>query len=68
MIRLLCWEGYDSPRVLEPFERFGTRDLDAIQWDRLEEDVDRCADYDLMPDHAVLLPLLHRAVASRGAA
>ena len=21
MIRLLCWEGYDSPRVLEPFER-----------------------------------------------
>ena len=52
----------------EVFERFSARDLDAIQWERLEEDVDRCADYDLMPDHAALLSLLRRAVASRGAA
>jgi len=21
MIQLLCWEGYESPRILEPFER-----------------------------------------------
>ena len=46
----------------EVFERFTARELDAIQWDGLEEDVARCADYDLMPDHAILLPLLRNAV------
>ena len=46
----------------EVFERFTARELDAIQWDGLEEDVARCADYDLMPDHAALLPLLRNAV------
>ena len=46
----------------EVFERFSARDLDAIQWDSLEEDVSRCADYDLVPDHAALLPLLRNAV------
>ena len=46
----------------EVFERFSARDLDAIQWDSLEEDVARCADYDLMPDHAALLPLVRNAV------
>ena len=46
----------------EVFERFTARELDAIQWDGLEEDIARCADYDLMPDHAVLLPLLRNAV------
>ena len=46
----------------EVFERFTARELDAIQWDGLEEDVARCADYDLMPDHAELLPLLRSAV------
>ena len=45
----------------EVFERFTTRELDAIQWDGLEEDIARCADYDLMPDHAALLPLLRSA-------
>ena len=44
------------------FERFTARDLEAIQWDGLEEDVARCADYDLMPDHADLLPRLRSAV------
>ena len=46
----------------EVFERFTARELDAIQWDGLEEDVARCADYDLVPDHAALLPLLRNAV------
>ena len=46
----------------EVFERFTARELDAIQWDGLEEDVARCADYDLMPDHAILLLLLRNAV------
>ena len=46
----------------EVFERFTARELDAIQWDGLEEDIARCADYDLMPDHAALLPCLRGAV------
>ena len=46
----------------EVFERFTARELDAIQWDGLEEDVARCADYDMMPDHADLLPRLRSAV------
>ena len=50
----------------EVFERFTARELDAIQWDGLEEDVARCADYDLMPDHAALLPLLRNAARRVG--
>ena len=45
----------------EVFERFTARELDAIQWEGLEEDVARCADYDLMPDHADLLRRLRTA-------
>ena len=48
----------------EVFQRFAARDLEAIQWETLEEDVARCADYDVMPDHATLLPLLRRACAT----
>ena len=33
----------------EVFERFTARELEAIPWDGLEEDIARCADYDLMP-------------------
>ena len=46
----------------EVFERFTARELKAIQWDGLEEDIARCADYDLMPDHAALLPRLRDAI------
>ena len=46
----------------EVFARFTAQELDAIQWDGLEEDVARCADYDLMPDRAALLPRLRDAV------
>ena len=45
----------------EVFESFTARELDAIQWDDLEEDIARCADYDLMPDHADLLCRLRSA-------
>lgn len=48
--------------IPEVFERFSARELDAIQWDSLEEDIARCADYDLMPNHATLLPRLRSAV------
>ena len=47
--------------IPEVFARFTARELDAIQWDGLEEDIARCADYDLMPDHAALLPRLRSA-------
>ena len=47
--------------IPEVFERFRARELEAIQWDDLEEDIARCADYDLMPDHAALLPRLRSA-------
>ena len=50
----------------EVFARFTAPELDAIQWDGLEEDVARCADYDLMPDHAALLPLLRNAARRPG--
>ena len=46
----------------EVFDRFSARELEAIQWGDLEEDIARCADYDLMPDHAALLPRLRDAV------
>ena len=42
---------------------FTTEQLDAIQWDWLEDDIARCADYDIMPNHDTLLALL-RAVAN----
>ena len=48
----------------EVFRRFTARDLEAIQWETLEEDVARCADYDLMPDHATLLSRLRGAAVS----
>ena len=48
--------------IPEVFERFSARALEAIQWDDLEEDIARCADYDLVPDHAALLPRLRDAV------
>ena len=48
--------------IPEVFARFTASELDAIQWDALGEDISRCADYDLMPDHAALLPRLRRAV------
>ena len=53
--------------IPEVFERFSARELEAIQWDDLEEDIARCADYDLMPEHAVLLSRLRSAVRAEHA-
>ena len=53
--------------IPEVFERFSARELEAIQWDDLEEDIARCADYDLMPDHSALLPRLRSAVRAQRA-
>ena len=51
----------------EVFDLFTARDLEAIQWEGLEEDIARCADYDLMPDHAALLPRLRGAARTERA-
>ena len=51
----------------EVFERFSARELEALQWDGLEEDIARCADYDLMPDHTALLPRLRGAARTERA-
>lgn len=47
------------------FNAFSRAQLDTIQWDSLEEDIDRCADYDLVPNHATLLPRMRAAMAAR---
>ena len=56
-----------APRTLNPvlqmgnpavMERFTNAELDAIQWDTLAEDISRCVEYDLMPDHAPLAAML----------
>ncbi|MDE0715514.1 MAG: spermidine/putrescine ABC transporter substrate-binding protein [Gammaproteobacteria bacterium] len=56
-----------APRTLNPvlqmgnpavMERFTSAELDAIQWDSLAEDVARCTEYDLMPDHDRLAGVL----------
>ena len=53
--------------IPEVFDRFTAHELEAIQWDDLEEDIARCADYDLVPDHAALLPRLRSAVRAEHA-
>ena len=56
-----------APRTLNPvlqmgnpavMERFTNAELDAIQWDTLAEDIARCVEYDLMPDHEHLAAML----------
>ncbi len=46
---------------------FTAEQLDAIQWDTLEEEIARCADYDIMPNHDTLLALLRTAAGRRNA-
>lgn len=41
--------------------RFSREQLAAIQWETLEQDIARCAVYDLVPDHARLLDILQHA-------
>ena len=52
-----------DPRVMAAF---GRDQLDAIQWDTLEEDIARCVDYDLVPDHDELLGHLRAAARTAG--
>jgi spermidine/putrescine transport system substrate-binding protein len=39
---------------------FSSLQLQAIQWDTLEEDISRCVDYDLVPNSVTLLRRLEK--------
>ncbi len=47
------------------FSQLGSAELGAMQWDTLEEELDRCAQYRIAPDYAQLHAIL---VAARRAA
>lgn len=48
------------------FELFTKDELDAIQWDSLEEDMARSAEYDIVPDYDKALELMTAAKRLRG--
>lgn len=48
------------------FKLFTTEELDAIQWDTLEEDMARSAEYDIVPDYDAALEILTAAKRLRG--
>ena len=43
------------------FELFTAEELDAIQWDSLEEEMARSVEYDIVPDYDKLLDLMTAA-------
>ncbi len=43
----------------EIFNKLDTDLLEALQWDTLEEDLSRCAEYDLPPDFDELLNIVN---------
>lgn len=45
----------------ECFDLFTTDELDAIQWDSLEEEMARSAEYDIVPDYDKLLDIMSAA-------
>lgn len=49
----------------ECFALFTKEELDAIQWDSLEEEMSRCVEYDIVPDYDKLLDIMN--AAKRGA-
>ena len=49
------------------FELFTADELDAIQWDSLDEEMSRCVEYDIVPDYDKLLDIMERLNRERGA-
>jgi spermidine/putrescine transport system substrate-binding protein len=45
----------------ECFNLFTKEELDAIQWDSLEEEMSRCVEYDIVPDYDKLLDIMTAA-------
>lgn len=50
----------------ECFKLFTPEELDAIQWDTLEEEMARSAEYDIVPDYDAALEILTAAKRLRG--
>ena len=50
----------------ECFNLFTAEELDAIQWDSLEEEMARSAEYDIVPDYDAALDLMTAAKRARG--
>jgi spermidine/putrescine transport system substrate-binding protein len=50
----------------ECFDLFSAEELDAIQWDSLEEEMARSAEYDIVPDYDAALDIMTAAKRSRG--
>ncbi len=48
------------------FNLFSKEELDAIQWDSLEEEMARSAEYDIVPDYDAALDLMTAAKRDRG--
>jgi spermidine/putrescine transport system substrate-binding protein len=48
------------------FELFTKEELDAIQWDSLEEEMARSVEYDIVPDYDAALDLMTAAKRDRG--
>jgi len=48
------------------FSLFSAEELDAIQWDSLEEEMARSAEYDIVPDYDAALDLMTAAKRARG--
>ena len=47
-----------DPKV---FNQFSKEELDAIQWDTLEQDLANCSDYDINPDYDAMDALYNAA-------
>jgi spermidine/putrescine transport system substrate-binding protein len=52
-----------QPEVLA---KFGKKDLDALQWDSLEEEMSRSVDYQIIPDSDLLTSIYNEAKRTRG--
>ncbi len=48
------------------FELFTPDELEAIQWDSLDEEMERSAEYDIVPDYDAALDLMTAAKRARG--
>ena len=48
------------------FAKYSTEELDAIQWDSLEEEMARSAEYDIVPDYDEALDIMNAAKRLRG--
>ena len=53
-----------DPKVMDLFD---ADELEAIQWDTMEEDIARCAEFDEIPDYDKLHAMFSAAVRARGA-